>query len=212
MPMTLPVSVTEIEPTSTRRTTTVRITRPRTSSATAAPSTVRASTVVRARRSPKTRAVMPTLVAVRAAPTKIASLVLNPSGGADARPADERERDADERHADRGAAHRPELVEVHLEAHVEEQEDDADLPQRLDDLAVVHPAEHRRAGEDADHDLADHGGQADALGDLGRQLGQQDDDQDVDETFGHAAGTLRSPGFPTVSDVCRLACRFLSSI
>ena len=78
MPMTLPVSVTEIEPTSTRRTTTVRITRPRTSSATAAPSTVRASTVVRARRSPKTRAVMPTLVAVRAAPTKIASLVLNP--------------------------------------------------------------------------------------------------------------------------------------
>ncbi len=55
------------------RTTTVRITSPITSSATAAPSTVRASTIVNALRSPKTRAVIPTLVAVMAAPTKSAS-------------------------------------------------------------------------------------------------------------------------------------------
>ena len=46
-----------------------------TSSATAAPSTVRASTVASALRSPKTRAVIPTDVAVSAAPTKSASLV-----------------------------------------------------------------------------------------------------------------------------------------
>ena len=49
------------------------------SSATAAPRTVRASMLASARRSPKTRAVMPTLVAVSAAPTKTASLPSNPS-------------------------------------------------------------------------------------------------------------------------------------
>ena len=59
---------TETEPSVTRRTTTVRTTRPITSSATAAPRTSRASVVANARRSPKTRAVMPTLVAVSAAP------------------------------------------------------------------------------------------------------------------------------------------------
>ena len=60
----------DTDPSDTSRTTTVRITRPRTSSATAAPSTVRASTVARARRSENTRAVMPTLVAASAAPMK----------------------------------------------------------------------------------------------------------------------------------------------
>ncbi len=59
---------TETVPSVTMRTTTVRITRPRTSSATAAPSTVRASTEVSTRKSLKTRAVIPTLVAARAAP------------------------------------------------------------------------------------------------------------------------------------------------
>ena len=63
-------TATSTEPSVTSRTTTVRTTRPITSSATAAPSTMRASVVARARRSPKTRAVMPTLVAVSAAPTK----------------------------------------------------------------------------------------------------------------------------------------------
>ena len=61
------------------RVTTVRMTRPRMSSAIAAPSTVFASTLARARRSPNTRAVMPTLVAVNAAPTNTASLPDIPS-------------------------------------------------------------------------------------------------------------------------------------
>ena len=67
----------DTDPSVTSRTTTVSTTRPMTSSATAAPRTTRASWVASARRSPKTRAVMPTLVAVRAAPTK--SAVLNSS-------------------------------------------------------------------------------------------------------------------------------------
>src|SRR6266487_3502186 len=68
-PTTSNSSCGAIEPPATRRTITVRITRPMTSSATAAPSTVRASARDNAFRSPKTRAVMPTLVAVRAAAT-----------------------------------------------------------------------------------------------------------------------------------------------
>ena len=59
---------TSTEPCTTMRVTTVRMTRPSTSSATAAPRTIRASVEDNARRSPKTRAVMPTLVAASAAP------------------------------------------------------------------------------------------------------------------------------------------------
>ena len=59
-------------------TTTVRITRPSTSSATAAPRTTRASVVASARMSPNTRAVMPTLVAVSAAPRKMDVVVSCP--------------------------------------------------------------------------------------------------------------------------------------
>ncbi len=73
-PMMPPTAITSSEPSPVMsRTTTVRMTRPSTSSATAAPSTVLASMVASARRSPKTRAVMPTLVAVSAAATKRAS-------------------------------------------------------------------------------------------------------------------------------------------
>ena len=58
------------DPCSTMRVTIVKITRPITSSATAAPRTMRASVEESALRSPKTRAVMPTLVAASAAPRK----------------------------------------------------------------------------------------------------------------------------------------------
>ncbi len=71
---TIPVTLSgDTEPSVTIRTTTVRTTRPMTSSATAAPRTTRASVVARARRSPNTRAVMPTLVAVSAAATNSAT-------------------------------------------------------------------------------------------------------------------------------------------
>ena len=76
-------------------------TRPITSSATAAPSTMRASVVARARRSPNTRAVMPTLVAVSAAPTNSAVLKSSPISPIAPMPEDHR-RD----HADRGDQHR----------------------------------------------------------------------------------------------------------
>ncbi len=74
-PAMMPATDTsDTEPSVTSRTTTVSTTRPMTSSATAAPSTTRASVVAMARRSLNTRAVMPTLVAVSAAPMNSATL------------------------------------------------------------------------------------------------------------------------------------------
>ena len=78
-PMVEAIPATSTDPCSTTRVTTVRITRPSTSSATAAPRTMRASVEDRARRSPNTRAVMPTLVAAIAAPRKSDALVDSPS-------------------------------------------------------------------------------------------------------------------------------------
>ena len=67
-----------MEPCSTTLVTTVRITNPKTSSTTAAPRTIRASVDDRARRSPKTRAVIPTLVAARAEPKKRDAFIVSP--------------------------------------------------------------------------------------------------------------------------------------
>ncbi|CAB4771302.1 unannotated protein [freshwater metagenome] len=68
MPMVLATPARSTDPCWTIRVTTVRMMRPRTSSATAAPRTMRASVDESARKSPKTRAVIPTLVAASAAP------------------------------------------------------------------------------------------------------------------------------------------------
>ena len=84
MPASVPI---EIVPSDTMRTTTVRMTRPSTSSATAAPSTVRASTDASARRSLNTRAVMPTLVAESAAARNSAVLPSYENASATANPA-----------------------------------------------------------------------------------------------------------------------------
>ena len=113
IPTTSPI---DTEPSETSRTTTVRITSPSTSSATAAPSTVRASTVASARRSLNTRAVMPTLVAVSAAPMNSDWLRVVPERADDAEAADHRDDHADHRDRHRRAPDRPELAQVHLHA------------------------------------------------------------------------------------------------
>ena len=85
---TMPSTVaTDTDPCVTTRTTTVSTTRPMTSSATAAPMTVRASLVASARRSPKTRAAIPTLVAEIAAPMKMAVFVVVPTASMAPNPA-----------------------------------------------------------------------------------------------------------------------------
>ena len=175
-------------------------TRPMTSSATAAPSTIRASVVASARRSPNTRAVMPTLVAVRAAPTNRAVLKSSPISRIAPSPSTSGATTPTVADQQRRAADLAQLAEVHLHADLEQQEDDADLAERAEHLVVAaDQVEHRRADEDAGDDLADDGRDADALGDLGRQLGGDEDDQDVAEDLGdvHAAGQSRGQGRAT---------------
>ena len=138
-----PPTSTDTEPSVTSRTTTVRTTRPMTSSATAAPSTIRASVVARARRSPKTRAVMPTLVAVSAAPTNSAVLKSSPISAHRAEPEDHRRDHADGGHEQRRPADLAELAEVHLHADLEQEQDHADLAEGAQHLVAV--ADQRRA-------------------------------------------------------------------
>ena len=151
------------------------------SSATAAPSTVLASTVASARRSPNTRAVMPTLVAVNAAPTNSASLPSMPTRETDARARHKGHDHAGERDGERSAAHAAELVEIHLEADFEQQQDDAELRQGLQCLAAVNPAEHGRTDDHAGDDLADDRREAYAISELGRDLCREEHDEDVEE-------------------------------
>ncbi len=68
----------ETDPFSSKPITMVRTKRARTSSITAAPKTVRVSTVPISPHSAKTRILIPTLVAVKAAPIKRATAVLSP--------------------------------------------------------------------------------------------------------------------------------------
>ena len=96
-------------------------------------------------------------------------------------PVDERHDDADERDQERGAADAAELSEIHLEADFEQQQDHAELGERLQRLAAVHPAEHRRPDDDAGDDLADDRRQSHAVRELGRNLGREQDDEDVEQ-------------------------------
>jgi hypothetical protein len=57
----------------------------------------------------------------------------------------------------------------------------------------VHPPEHRRSGERTDHHRSDRRRQADAFGQLGGDLGEEEDDEDVDDLRGEhlARATVR---------------------
>ena len=96
-------------------------------------------------------------------------------------PVDHRYRDARERDEDRGATDAAQLGEIHLEADLEQQQDDAELRERLQRLAGVDPAEHRRADDDARDDLADDRGNVHPVGELGRDLRREQHDEDVEK-------------------------------
>jgi hypothetical protein len=72
------IPATLMAPPAARPDTTPRMTSPTTSSSTAAPRMIRASGVSMAPRSPNTRAVIPTDVAVSVAPMKIATVPMSP--------------------------------------------------------------------------------------------------------------------------------------
>ena len=129
--------------------TTLRMTRPSTSSMTAAPMMMRASGVLIRPRSASTRAVMPTEVAVSVAPTKMAAVVeiaraargvrrVGPVGVAQP----ERQHDAHDRDGERRGPDPEHLAEVGLEPDLEQQQQHAELGQDVDQLA----GRRRRAG------------------------------------------------------------------
>ena len=166
-------------------TTTVRMIRPSTSSATAAPSTMRASVVASARRSPKTLAVMPTLVAVSAAPRKIAVSVSQPRATPAPAPATNGTATPMTATSIDARPTRPSSarsISIPTWTSSSSTPISAITPRLTPSLAAeLDEPEHRGADDDAGHDLAEHGGHADALGALGGQLGRGDDDQQVEE-------------------------------
>jgi len=76
---------------------------------------------------------------------------------------------------------------LHLEAHLEEEEHDAQLGQRVEEVVVGDPAESGGAEEDSGEKAADDGRNAQALTDFGEELGGAEDEQ-------HAEGKVRRAG------------------
>ena len=80
------------------------------------------------------------------------------------------------------------LGEVHLHADLDEQQQHADLGDHCEADAPVaghlDETQHRRSDDDAGDDLAEDGGDADSLRQLGRQLGGGEDDEQVEEEAG----------------------------
>ena len=169
---TLP-SVTS--PPATTSLTTARMMSPMTSSITAAPSTTWLSGSCSRPRSESTRAVMPTDVAVSVAPSTRSASGGRPS--ALARDITQREGHdhAHHRHRERRRAHLQHLLQVGLEPDLEEEDDHADLGERLDDRLVrVDQPEQRRAEQHAGEQFADHRRLAHALEEVAQQLGQRE--------------------------------------
>ena len=77
---------------------------------------------------------------------------------------------------------------------LEQQQHHAELGEGAQHVAVAHQSEHRRADDDAGHDLPDHGRDAEALRELGRDLRRHEHDQDVEEHGDDVVGQ-RSPSW-----------------
>ena len=109
----------------------------------------------------------------------------------DARPGREQRDHADGRHGQRRPAHCAELGEVHLEPDLEEQQDHAELAQHAHDVVSLDETQHGRPDEDPGDDLADDGRHLDPFGDLGRHLGREQKDENVQKDRVHVHGRAR---------------------
>ena len=86
--------------------------------------------------------------------------------------------DADHRDEDRLGPGLQEPREIGFEPHLEQEDQHAELGERVDDLGLVHEPEHAGADHDAREQLAEDRGLADPLHPLGRELrGEPDDDE-----------------------------------
>ena len=132
-----------------------RITSPSTSSSTAAPKMMRASRVCIFERSRSTRAVMPMLVAASAAPRKTCGyqLPLPPDGAsaADARRAEAQAEDGTQQRHPRGpSAYGHDVANREGQAHLEEEDQAAELGDDVDRRIVAKPADGSESREIAE--------------------------------------------------------------
>ena len=145
--------------------TTVRMTSPMTSSMTAAPRMIWLSGSCKRPRSERTRAVMPTLVAVIEAPATMATRFGSPRRRQAANPRANGRATPTAATAAEAPPTLRSLREIGLEADGEEEDDDAQLREQMNRLdAGVDEAEDRGAEQDARHQLAEDGRLADGLG------------------------------------------------
>jgi hypothetical protein len=93
----------------------------------------------------------------------------------------ERQRHPDRRHRERRAPHPQQLGQLGLEPDLEEQQQHAQLAEDREDLVAADQPEGGRADQHADDQLAEHGGLAETLRQLGTHLGCDQDDQDVQQ-------------------------------
>jgi hypothetical protein len=107
-----------------------------------------------------------------------------------------------------------------MEPHVEEQQDDTELPEDRQHRTLVHQTQHGGSHQETGADLAHHGRETPPFGQLGDRLRRHDDDQHIEEdlagTVGRrhggsgleeGAGTNRRPGFPAHPVDDGTACR-----
>ena len=124
---------------------------------------------------------MPTLVAVKVAPTKTARSAGWPSHDMTAVADGERRRHADEGD-ERGLRPGPQqLTQVGLQADLEQKDQDAELGQGVQHLRLVDQPQDAGADEHARQQLAQDRGLADPLHGLARQLGGEPDQDEAQE-------------------------------
>ena len=120
----------------TRPVTTVKITSPRMSSITAAPRMICPSTSRSRPRSDSTRAVIPTLVAVKVAPAMIAAMLVSPSALQTANPRPNGKNDAHDGDCRRGRSHPHKHPDISLQADRQEQDEDPQLREHVHRLVA----------------------------------------------------------------------------
>ena len=169
-------------------TTTVRITRPSTSSTTAAPSTMRDSGALSVPRSPNTLAVMPTLVAVGRGADEHRRLGRLPERQGDAEAGGERNHHPDDRDGGGYPTDPTQVDQIHLHSDEEEEQEYADFGEDTDRHATIagqlHPTQHRRADDDAADDLTEHRRRTDAFGQFAADHRGPEHDEQVEQQPG----------------------------
>ena len=168
--------------------------RARMSSITAAPRTTRENVRSSTPSSPRTRLVIPMLVAHRARPTNAAVSISAPIAKPEPDPGRDRQDHRDDRGQDRRPADRQQVVEAHLQPDREQQDDHAELGEDRGRLAGVDEPERIGTDDEATEQLADDGGLTQATSDLLAELRADEQDEQAEQDVGRRLGGGRGRG------------------